>query len=233
VNLDQEIDVFVAQLAADNGGKGPPKATVDAFRILCHRTGLSPVGRQIYLINRGGKWQPQTSIDGLRSVAARQPAYKGQAGPFWTTEAKGEWTDVPPDESPYAARVGVFVEGAPQATFAAAKFQDYAAGPMWKKFPSTMIAKCAEALALRKAFPVAMAGLYTAEEMEQTDKPARGKAKAAEPAPVNIEALAAKIRAVTSIEVLEGPVRASLAKLPPEIQVALTPVYEARREELS
>jgi hypothetical protein len=52
-----------------------------------------------------------------------------------------------------------------------ARFASYAGDNLWRKMPEVMIAKCAEALAIRKAFPDDVSGLYTTEEMQQADAP--------------------------------------------------------------
>lgn len=147
-----------------------PKAELAVFLHYAQRTGLDPFARQLYMINRGGRWGIQASIDGLRIVAQRSGEYAGQAGPFWCGE-DGVWTDVWLEpQPPVAAKVGVYRQGFAEPLWAVAKFDSYnAQSPIWKKMPDLMIAKCAEALALRKAFPNDLSGIYTAEEMEQVD----------------------------------------------------------------
>ena len=139
------------------------------FLSQCQRTGLDPFSRQIYFIKRGGKGSTQVSIDGFRVIAERSGEMDGQEV-AWCGE-DGVWTDVwLKKEAPAAARVLVYRKGCSHPFPAIAKFAEYSAGgPMWTKMPANQIAKCAEALALRKAFPHQLSGLYTPDEMGQAE----------------------------------------------------------------
>lgn len=166
------------QIAALNqlGLQGAPKGDLAVFLHFAQRTGLDPFARQIYMINRGGRFTIQASIDGLRIVAQRSGEYAGQVGPFWCG-ADGEWTDVWLESTPpIASKVGVNRKGFTEPLWAVARFDSYCPlgkdnKPMglWNKMADVMLAKCAESLALRKAFPNDLSGIYTAEEMEQAD----------------------------------------------------------------
>lgn len=149
-------------------GNLAPRPIVEAFLTHCHRTGLDPIARQIYCIERGGKWTTQISIDGARLVAERSKQYQGQTPVEWTADGV-TWTQVwLSKDNPAAARVGVYRAGFQAPLYAVATWDAYNAGsPIWKKMPALMLGKCAEMLALRKAFPQDLSGLYSAEEMDQ------------------------------------------------------------------
>jgi len=172
VNSDQTwwADTQLAALK-QIGLADAPKAELAVFLHYAQRTGLDPFARQLYMIARGGKYTIQASIDGLRIIANRSDKYAGQVGPFWCGE-DGEWKDVWLSNSPpVAAKVGVSHKDFDEPLYAVAKFDSYAVpnNPIWKKMPDVMLAKCAESLALRKAFPNDLSGIYTAEEMAQAD----------------------------------------------------------------
>lgn len=163
---------------------------LEMFLCACRRTGLDPFSRQIYSIKYGNNRTIQTSIDGFRAIASRNPEYAGQTTTLFCGK-DGNWTEIwTADVYPFAAKVGVYRKGYSEPTFAIAKWNSYVQmynnkpSTMWAKFPELMLGKCAEALALRKAFPNDLSGLYTNEEMSQANNDIEIQDKAAEPKPI-------------------------------------------------
>lgn len=154
------------------------------FAQVCQRTGLDPFTRQIYAIKRrqrqDGEWVEkmtiQTGIDGYRVTAERTGEYVGGDAPVYgprcrcrnarlgthvswaevtVRRIKGSQVFTTSERADYDEYVQLNRDGAPQG--------------MWAKMPRRMLAKCAEALALRRAFPGLFEGVYTSEEMAQAD----------------------------------------------------------------
>lgn len=159
------------------------------FMAVCVATGLNPILRQVCPVKYKGRMVIQVEIDGYRLQAQRSKEYRGQVGPFWCGP-DGNWKDVwLEDEPPVAAKVGVYRESLKDPntneylpTWGIAKFKSFAKyfpikndmgkstgkvklGEMWESMPDVMIAKCAEAQAIRKAFPAETSSLYVKEEM--------------------------------------------------------------------
>ena len=184
------------------------------FLYTCKKTGLDPLAKQIHCIvrqtNKGPVMSIQTAIDGYRLVADRSGKYAGNDDPIYDNE-----------DTPRKASVTVYkMVGSQRCGFTAtARWSQYfpgeAQGFMWKKMPHLMLGKCAEALALRKAFPAELSGLYTHDEMAQAQveivaeppkpQPPPQRKSAQEPTTEELKALADKKAADYHKEPEEGP----------------------------
>jgi phage recombination protein Bet len=175
----EQVDLIKRTIAKD--------ASDDELKLFLYqakRTGLDPFARQIHFTKRKSDGESRATIvvgiDGYRLVAERTGKYAGNDEPVYETNDDGK---------PVKARVTVWklVDGQRCPFSASALWDEYApkggAGFMWNKMPFLMLGKVAEALALRKAFPADLSGIYVQEEMDQAaDEPKRSTVVATTPA---------------------------------------------------
>lgn len=183
-----------------------PDADRLVFLHVAQRSGLDPFARQIYMIGRWDKdlgakrWTIQTGIDGFRAKAEDHPQYAGQRPIQWCGE-DGVWVDVWLDRKrkPTAARAQVLRHDREHPTQATCLFEEFAQTKtgggytsMWDTKSAWMIGKCAEAGALRAAFPQTFSGLVTDDEAHGLDRQGqrtRVVATRADTGPVDVDEL--------------------------------------------
>jgi phage recombination protein Bet len=167
----EQLDLIKATMAPETSD-----LEFQLFMEVARSQGLSPLQRQIHAVMRWdararkSKMVIQTGIDGYRLIAARTGTHLG------TTDAT--FGPLTPGGAPSWAQVTVrkLVHGHIAEYPATAFWEEYVQltkdghpNSMWSSRPKGQLSKCAEALALRKAFPAELSGVYTDTEMEQAD----------------------------------------------------------------
>jgi phage recombination protein Bet len=136
---------------------------------------LNPMLNQVHFVRRKNKdgsfaVTTQVGIDGFRLTAQRAGGYAG------SDDAVFEYDE---QKRPTKATTTVYriVEGQRCSFTASARWDEYynPVGGQWDRMGHVMLAKCSEALALRKAFPAELSAVNTPEEMDQADRPQKGQ----------------------------------------------------------
>lgn len=208
-----------------------PRSIITAFAGAVERTGLNPMVRQIYAVEFGGKWMVFVGIDGFRVVAQRTGEYRGQTPVQWTdgleydipvkidgkyvihegklvTAPQLKWVDVwTSTDNPAAARVGILREGFDEPIYSVATWTGFGKGTgQWKNNGPHMLGIRAEAIGLKKAFPMELSNLFEPAEMDSPTTTDLGELKA-EPRKWVEDAKAAKT--VAEVKVIYNELRLS------------------------
>jgi len=175
--------------------KGASDDELRLFVQVCKGANLNPFLRQVHLVPRwdsriGAEVRTiQVGIDGFRAVAESSNQYAGNDDPIFENEKEIEYGQKEKKKImvPLKSTVTVYklMEGQRMAFTATARWDEYYPGEkmgfQWHIRPHLMLGKCAEALALRKAFPKLLSGMYAQEEMDkgqsgtnEADKSAKG-----------------------------------------------------------
>lgn len=170
-NTSREFTETQVAVIKNTIGKDLTNEELRFFIGVCSRTGLDPFLKQVYPIKYSDKMTIQVGIDGYRAMASSTGLYDGQDPPQWCGP-DGQWRDVwLEDVPPYAARVAVYRKDISRPIVAVCRYSAYAVmgrdgkpTQMWDRMDAEQLAKCAESLALRKAFPKDLAGVTTTEE---------------------------------------------------------------------
>jgi phage recombination protein Bet len=167
------------QLIKNTVAKGATNDELQLFLHLSQSYGLDPFAKEIWCIKYGNSAATIfTSRDGYLKIANGHPAFDGIVS---DVVRQGDRFQVKPGsvEHSYGDKRGqiegayalVFRKDRQYPVYVFAPFAEYNApsNGTWKKYPSAMILKVAEAMALKRAFSIS--GLVTREELDASDEP--------------------------------------------------------------
>ena len=145
---------------------GPPatEEELEEFLLVAEGYGLDPIRKQIFATRRKGQLVIAPTIDGLRYLAARTRELDGQDEPRYGPTG--------PAGVPEWCSVTVCRKGCRRGFTAIVYWAEYARGnptDTQREMPRLMLTKATESQALRKAFPEALGGLVSLEEMGTTE----------------------------------------------------------------
>ncbi len=145
----------------------------DNFMTEAEARGLNPLLGHLHPIMRGGTLTIQTGIDAFRHIAHETGECAGQDGPVFEHDGNGKlvsctitvyrWQPLAKERHAYTSTcyLSEFI----------ATYNGKPSG-MWAKMEHTMLAKCTEAVSLRKAFSEKLSKIYTDDEMGQAENDA-------------------------------------------------------------
>jgi len=246
----RRFDEKQRKLILDTCCGGATEEQAETLIAIAEARGLNPIAGECYFVkrwtrDRGETWAVQASIDSFRIKAEETGLYAGQDEPEYEKDAKGLLL---------LARVRVYRKDWQRPVVGVARWSEYVQlgkdgkpTRFWHQMPYNQLAKCAEALALRKAFPKVLSKVYTPEEMAQSDNPEpttldeQVRPKVLQPSfAVNLDAQCEKLRArlaecarggtLEELEALGHEI--SAARLPPEYRNVLATAYQSARAEI-
>lgn len=170
--------------------KGASEAQLRMFLEVCKRTGLDPFLKEIWYVPEKGIIM--AGRDGYLRVANEHPAFDGMK------------TRVERDDKgiPIKATCTVWRKDRGHPIICEAWYSEYKkSSPVWNQYPSAMISKVAEVLALKRSF--AINGVVTEEEIG--NEPAGSKEAAQQVAERRITELKQSVPAAAKAEVASSP----------------------------
>lgn len=150
-----------------------PAPQIAVFAHVAKERGLSPFSKEIYLVKYGQIYSTIVGINGLRKIAAQTGELAGCDDVQFNRQPDGQYLTAAqiikanPSAVPTTATITVYrmIQGQRCPFTHTVVFNEFkGTGPKWHSMPFQMIAKVAEAFALRKAFSERTAGLDIEEE---------------------------------------------------------------------